>query len=145
ALQRVRDVTLTAYANQDLPYEMLTEALRAEHGAGAGPLFQVMFVLQNNPLPPVELEGLEASFITVGIEAEWCDLILYMSESNSGLVGHLQYDRDLFEASTINLMVDRLTTLLQNVADNPDEYITSISTTSAEELKALTASFNVAL
>ncbi len=55
-LARVRDVTLAAYANQDLPYEVIVDALRAEHGPKSQ-LFQVMLVLQNNPMPPVELEG----------------------------------------------------------------------------------------
>ncbi len=66
-------------------------------------------------------------------------------ETHRGIVGLLQYDRDLFEASTIKLMVDRLKTLLQEIVDTPDEYISSLSMTTAEEMKALTASFNVAL
>ena len=140
----MRDVTLAAYANQDLPYEVIIDTLRAEHGPKSQ-LFQVMLVLQNNPMPPVELEGLEISFVPVGTEAAAFDLILYTMETKRGIIGLLQYDRDLFEASTIKLMVDRLTTLLQEIVDNPDESISSLSMTTAEEMKALTASFNVAL
>jgi Condensation domain len=143
-LARVREVTLAAYANQELPYEVIVDTLRGEEGR-AEQLFQVMLVLQNNPLPAVELEGLEVSFIPLGTEAAAFDLILYLMETRRGLVGLLQYDRDLFEASTIKLMIERLTTLLREIVADPDEYITNLSMTTAEEMKALTASFNVAL
>jgi len=144
-LARVREITLAAYANQDLPYEVLLDALRAEQGFRADQLFQVMFVLQNNPMPPARLEGLEVSFIPVGTEAAAFDLILFMSEWKRGLAGYLQYDSDLFEASTVNRMVERFNVLLQQVVVDPDEYIESLSLTTNEEMKALTASFNVAL
>jgi NRPS condensation-like uncharacterized protein len=144
-LRRVREVTLAAYANQDLPYEVLLDALRAENGSRTDQLFQVMFVLQNNPMPPATLEGLEVEFIPVGTEGAAFDLILFMSESKRGLVGYLQYDNDLFEASTINRMVERFKILLQQIVADPDEHIENLSLTTPEEMKALAASFAVAL
>lgn len=144
-LQRVREITLAAYANQELPYEALVEALRAEGRATTDQFFQVMFVLQNNPMPPANLEGLEVSFVSVGTEAAAFDLILFMAESKRGLVGYLQYDSDLFESSTVNLIMKRFQILLEQIVATPDEPIESFSLTTAEEMKALTASFNVAL
>ena len=144
-LRRVRDITLAAYANQELPYEALLEALRAEGRAATDQLFEVMFVLQNNPMPPASLEGLEVSFVNIGTEAAAFDLILFMAESKDGLVGYLQYDSHLFDSSTVDRMVQRFRILLQQVIANPDEPIGSFSFTTPEEMKALTAGFNVAL
>ena len=52
-LARVREVALEAFENQEIPLEVLIPALRPERDASRSPLFQVMFVLQNNALPAV--------------------------------------------------------------------------------------------
>ena len=64
-LVRTRETTLGAHTHQDLPFEQLVDRLQPERDMSRAPLFQVMFTLQNTPLPEVELPNFRR-----GIHAE---------------------------------------------------------------------------
>ena len=47
--------TLEAFANHELPFENIVEALHPERDASRTPLFQVMVALQNGPKPLISM------------------------------------------------------------------------------------------
>ncbi len=120
-LGRVREVTLSAYAHQDLPFEYLVEQLHPERDLSRNPLFQVVFILQNATTEKLQLPGLT---ITPLKQQNWTakfDLYLSMHESDSGLTGTFEYNTDLFDESTIARMEGHFLTLLSGIVANPNQ------------------------
>ena len=119
-LQRVRRITLDAYAHQDLPFEKLVETLQPERIFDRNPLFQVMFVFQN--AQQLELPGLAVSTLEIDEGTTAFDLSLTIEETDDGLKGSIRYSTDLFKATTVERMVQHyeniLTSLLASI-DTP--------------------------
>jgi non-ribosomal peptide synthetase component F len=120
-LGRVRNTTLGAFAHQDVPFEKLVEELQPERDVQRTPIFRVWFVLQNAPLPPLELRGLTISPIWVSPDTSKFDLMLSMEEEADGLlIGILRYNSDLFDEETIAQMLRHFNVLLESVAEHPE-------------------------
>ena len=118
-LKRTREVALEAYAHQDLPFESLVEELQPQRDLSRTPLFQVMFALQNTSLVASELPGLRLCPVEVEQTTAKFELTLTMQETARGLLGVLEYNTDLFEATTIAHMTHQLQVLLESIVADP--------------------------
>jgi len=118
-LGRVREVTLGAYAHQDLPFDKLVEALRPERDPSRTPLFQLKIVMQNAPMPALELPGLTLTSEEVGGGTAKFDLTLFLEETGQGLGCTWQYNSDLFEAATVRRLAEHFALLLDQIALRP--------------------------
>jgi amino acid adenylation domain-containing protein len=119
-LGRVREVALGAYAHQDLPFDHLVAKLHPERQANRTPLFQVKMILQNTPLPTIDLADLKLSPLAVETVATPFDLVLGLQESDHGIDGMLDYNTDLFEKSSMSRLIRQFSMLLQKVVAQPD-------------------------
>jgi amino acid adenylation domain-containing protein len=124
-LARVREVSLGAFEHQDLPLEMVIEALQPRRDPSRSPLFQVMFVLQNNEVPTAGRSELviEPFFPNEGNGTAKFDLSLALAETAEGLTGSLEYNTHLFDASTIEAMLNQLQNLVEGILAHPGRQI----------------------
>jgi amino acid adenylation domain-containing protein len=139
---RVRKVTLDAYAHQDLPFEKLVEELQPERDMSRSPLFQVMFILQNATAEILRLPGLEATEVTGGDETAKFDLTLGLAESDGELHGSLQYRNDLFEAATIERLVQHYKLLLEGIGSHHDRQLSELPLLLDEDWHKLLVDWN---
>jgi acyl carrier protein len=119
-LERVRDRTLSAYTYQDLPFDKLVEAINPERDLSRSPLFQVKFILQNAPVPPLELPGLTLSFIDTDRGVAEFDLLLEMTDTEQGLIASLKYNKDLFHVNSMVRMLRNFEMLLGHIVSQPN-------------------------
>jgi amino acid adenylation domain-containing protein len=141
-LRRVREFTLGAYAHQDLPFEKLVEALQPERDLNRHPLFQVMFVLQNTPMPVLKLPTLTLNPLEIEKGTAKFALTLFMTESDEGLVGLWEYKTDLFEPATITRMLGHFQTLLEGIVAQPGQSISTLPLLTEHERHQLLVEWN---
>ena len=125
-LDRVREVTLKAYTHQDLPFDKLVEELRPDRTLNQTPLFQVLFVMQNAPMPTLEMAGLTLMPVAIDSGTAKFDLALFVSETETGIVGSWKYNYDLFDRETIAQMSNRFETLLGSIVAQPDSRLNTL-------------------
>ncbi len=126
-LSRVRNVTLDAYAHQDLPFAKLVEALNPVRSRHQTPLFQVLFVLQNTPMPPLELDHLTLTPLAVDNGTAKFDLALFLTETAQGIQGQWNYRSDLFKPETLARFSQDFTELLQQVVTQPQARLAELA------------------
>ncbi|MDZ7375500.1 MAG: amino acid adenylation domain-containing protein [candidate division KSB1 bacterium] len=141
-VRRVREVTLAAYAHQDLPFEMLVEAIQPQRDLSHTPLFQVMFVMQNMPLEPLELPGLTFEPIQIETRTAKFDLSLIASEASDGLEVIVEYNTDLFYPATIQRIMEHFERVLHLALSHPDQSISRLPLLSEAEHQQILIDWN---
>jgi len=125
-LQRTRKSTLDAYAHQDLPFERLVEELQPARDRSYHPVFQVMLVLQNVPVPSRPLPGLSLSPSDTDTGFSKFDLLLNIVETGAGLSGFIEYSTELFDQQTVERMIGHFRTLLEDCVARPDHDVSRL-------------------
>src|ERR1041384_7433244 len=141
-VREVREVTLAAYANQDVPFEKLVEELQPERDTSRQPLFEVIFALQNAPQEALQLKGLEVGGAGGGGTVSKYDLGLVVEESGGGLVCVIEYCTELFEAETIRRMSGHWRRLCEEVVRDSEQSIWEMKMLGAKERKQLVTEWN---
>jgi amino acid adenylation domain-containing protein len=127
-LGRTRDVALEAYMHQDLPFDRLVEELRPERKLMRQPLFQVMFAVQNTPLPGLQMpDGLRMEMLELDNQTAKFDLEVHVIDQLDSMHVLFMYNTDVFDESTIRRMSRRYLTLLESIVEDPEVRISDLT------------------
>ncbi|WP_242884761.1 non-ribosomal peptide synthetase [Actinomadura litoris] len=152
-LDRVRDYSLDAYANQETPFERLVEELNPTRSMGRHPLFQTMLTWNNNDRSAAENAASRLGGLTVAAHAAETgtarfDLSFSLEERFDasgkplGLAGACVYSTDLFERSSAELLVERFRRVLAAVAAAPELRVSKIDVLGAAERERVLSTWN---
>ncbi|HEV7905479.1 MAG TPA: condensation domain-containing protein, partial [Pyrinomonadaceae bacterium] len=122
-LRRVTEVSLGAYAHQDMPFDKLVEELNPKRDLNRPVLFQVKMVFQNAPIPPLKLSRLELAPLEIAPQTAKYDLLLEVGEAEEGLRGAMHYRTELFDAKTIARMLKHYEAILRHASGNADVHL----------------------
>ena len=132
-LRRVREVTLNAYAHQQVPFEKLVEELQPERTLNHTPLFQVAFGVLNTPQIALELPGFKLSTVAALQDVGRFELTVWVVETGEGMQVRWSYNTDLFDESRIQRMQSHYETLLQSIIAEPDARLNSLNSLTVAE------------
>lgn len=141
-LEESRQQAVDAFANQDIPLEMLVDRLQPERNLSHNPVVQVMFSLQNQEMGELRLPGLDIEGVGQAAPVTKFDLDLGVMEQNGELNLVWRYATSMFEAATIERMATSFEVLLQAIADEPDQALNELPLQDASARRQVLEYFN---
>ena len=115
-LRQVRQTVLDALENQDVSFDRVVEAVKPPRVPGRHPVFQVMFVYQqeSEAAPEFNLGGVELRPAYVETGTSKFDLTLFAAESGDGMETILEYRTDIFDSETMRRMLGHYARILES-------------------------------
>jgi amino acid adenylation domain-containing protein len=119
-MRRLKPVAQDALAHGDLPFGKVVEAVRPPRDPSRSPIFQIVFALQNVGAP-VRLPGLAVSSVGTRPATSRFDMSWNLVERDdaNALIG-IEYNTDLFDASSIIGFAGHYRELLRKLTATPD-------------------------
>jgi amino acid adenylation domain-containing protein len=134
-VQQVREVALQAFAHQDVPFEQVVQALQPERVLSHSPLFQVLFVFQNNEQTALSLPTITSTPLPIASRIAKFDLTMALQEEGETIQGELEYNTDLFDEATMQRLLGHYLQLLTEVLRDASQPVLGIPLLTAGELR----------
>ncbi|WP_197287852.1 non-ribosomal peptide synthetase [Streptomyces apocyni] len=142
-LGRVREFTFQALAHQELPFDVLVEALNPHRSTARHSLFQVMLVFENNAAARLRLPGLDVTPQPSQLGVSRFDLVVSVTPPSAdrgngqGMECFVEYASDLFDRASAERIAGYLVTMLEQVTADPDAPVSAAEIRSDAERQAV--------
>lgn len=125
-LQDVKRTVLDGFAHQECPFELLVKQLNPQRSLTQNPLFNVALLVNNFETPRVTQSELRAELLNSGALSAPLDLRFVAIEAPHGLMLSCEYDTELFNAETIDLLLTAYRDLLLEIAAEPEKRVDAL-------------------
>jgi amino acid adenylation domain-containing protein len=140
-LAQLREVVQETLAHQNVPFERVVEAVRPGRDLSYSPVFQTLFTLQQAPMR-LALDGLEIEPVQFDNGTAKFDLFFELWEEAGGIRGRIEYSTDLFDAPTIDRLIEHYGQLLQGIVIDPGRALEALPLLTEPESRQILVSWN---
>jgi amino acid adenylation domain-containing protein/non-ribosomal peptide synthase protein (TIGR01720 family) len=120
-LGEVRETVLDAMTHADVPFGHVVRALAPDRDPAAAPLVHTMVVMQNAPARDREFAGLSVAEVDVPMVNANFDMTFEFRETGDDLRLLVNYNTDLYDTRTVELVAESFKRLLADVAAFPEQ------------------------
>jgi amino acid adenylation domain-containing protein len=131
-LRRVRDSALASYEHQEVPLELVVDAVRPERDPSVHPLFQVNFRVRVGDSPALELAGTRAEPVPVDLGLARFELSLELHVLQERIEAELNYNLARFDRGTAQRLAGDFHSLLRTLVANPDTRLLGVQLASTQ-------------
>ncbi len=144
-LAQVRARSLAGFEHQDVPFEVLVERLNPTRSLNHHPLVQVLLAWQNfagqnsDPAAGLALGDLQVTPLSADTQTARMDLTFSLGErwtetgEPAGIGGAVEFRTDVFDADSIEVLIERLQRVLVALSADPGRRLSSVDLLDAGE------------
>ncbi len=131
-LARVRECSLAAYANQDVPFDRVVEEVNPSRRAGRNPLFQIMLEVVTEDGAGLRLADTESSVLRPDLDVAKFDLsvMIHAHFTEGGqpgpMLARVGFARDMFEAGTVERLFRRVVRVIESAVAEPGRRLSAL-------------------
>ena len=141
-LNQIKAICLDAYKYQDYPFDKLVNKLNLTRDTSRNPLFDTMFIYQNNGYSSVNFNGIKSKYYVPNSNISKFDLSLEVIPKDDTLNLSFEYATKLFDKDFIENLANHYSNILHIVLDNLDIKLSSIDMLSEKEKNKILYEFN---
>ena len=137
-LARVKETFIGALAHAELPFGTLVDTLKIVRDASRPPVFQITFTYAEPDEAPVAAADVDftRTDLVRGIDAAKSDLTFAAEARRDGLWIECSFKTALFDAATVERLLDHLETLLRGVVADPGARLSALPLLTEAEVRA---------
>jgi amino acid adenylation domain-containing protein len=144
-LRRVKETSVGAYKNQDVPFGTLLDELKIDRDPSRTPIYQASFIYIDFKEEGIQMPGLELGYVLLDNDTAKDDLMIAIfdkEEVEDSFFGFFEYNAEIFHQETIGRMFKHLHTLLESIVENPDCPLGELRMLTEEEEQQLLVGWN---
>lgn len=140
--ENIKENCINSFKNQNYPFDYLVKDLNIQRDSSRNPLFDVMFVYQNNGYPKINFKDTKVEYFIPDNNVSKFDLTLEIIPINNEYSLRFEYCTKLFNEDFIKRLSSHYINILNAILENTYIKIADIDMLSCEERNQILYDFN---